>query len=162
MFVRLMLLVPLFLCLACRSDDARTVGRAGSGGTAVDPDCVPPDCETVVGVPMGTTPAPPTPPRDAQPEIPCNGEDEDLDGEDYCLGDGDLDGVPLPLDCDDADPAVNPLAAEVRCDGIDQNCDGLDDCDTDGDGALDRDDCDPADPTITIECKIPETAEPLE
>ncbi|MFZ5476381.1 MAG: MopE-related protein [Myxococcota bacterium] len=51
----------------------------------------------------------------------------DLDGDGFSLVGG---------DCDDADPAVNPDAAEVWYDLIDQNCDGLGDTDKDGDGAL--------------------------
>lgn len=55
------------------------------------------------------------------------------------LGPGQVDN---PLDCDDADPAVNPDAADP-CDGIDQDCDGRIDgddppmqvwADADGDG----------------------------
>ncbi len=57
--------------------------------------------------------------------------------------DADLDGVPASLDCDDADPAVFPVALEV-CNGVDDDCDGTTDeeavdapswyADVDGDG----------------------------
>lgn len=38
--------------------------------------------------------------------------------------DADGDGYDIESDCDDADPAVNPGAAEV-CNGVDDDCDGL-------------------------------------
>lgn len=42
-------------------------------------------------------------------------------------GDGDGDGwTPANGDCDDADPAVNPLAEDLPLDGVDQDCDGDD------------------------------------
>ena len=85
-----------------------------------------------------------------------DGIDQDCDGQDDCQyavdADGDGFGDPaLPLadcaggpgiadnllDCDDADPARNPDAAEVWYDGIDQDCDGADDYDQDGDGVDD-------------------------
>jgi hypothetical protein len=73
-------------------------------------------------------------------------------------GDGFVDGAdpgcaaaypPALLDCDDADPAVNPSADEVRCDGVDDDCraDTPDSVDGDGDGASSCDDCDDDDPT---------------
>jgi Putative metal-binding motif len=41
--------------------------------------------------------------------------------------DADLDGFPASVDCDDANPAINPAAVEA-CDGIDNNCNtGVDD-----------------------------------
>src|SRR5262245_23900780 len=87
------------------------------------------------------------------PEIPCNGVDEDGDGFDFCLGDADGDGVPAPLDCNDLDPNISPLAEEILSDCIDENCDGVDDCDRDGDGVLDAQDCAPDDPAITVQCR---------
>ncbi|MBO87277.1 MAG: hypothetical protein CL927_18165 [Deltaproteobacteria bacterium] len=39
--------------------------------------------------------------------------------------DADGDGYEAPLDCDDADPEVNPGASEVCGDGIDNDCDGV-------------------------------------
>jgi hypothetical protein len=95
----------------------------------------------------------------------CDGVDDDCDGavDDglafdtwYLDGDGDgagpdatatsacaapSGGVAVGGDCDDADPTIGPLAAEV-CDGIDQDCDGVADqgllidwyADADGDG----------------------------
>ncbi|MFQ5720541.1 MAG: MopE-related protein, partial [Acidobacteriota bacterium] len=38
--------------------------------------------------------------------------------------DCDADGVTFPADCNDADPAIHPGAAEV-CDGLDDDCNGL-------------------------------------
>jgi hypothetical protein len=38
--------------------------------------------------------------------------------------DDDDDGWPNPIDCDDADPAVNPDATETGCNTTDEDCDG--------------------------------------
>ncbi len=55
------------------------------------------------------------------------------------------------VDCDDADPEINPGADEL-CDGIDNNCDGLIEQDVDGDGYMGTgtcaDDCDDTNPEI--------------
>ena len=91
--------------------------------------------------------------------------DVDLDGRcDSYDPDADGDGVDAPADCDDADPAVFPAAAE-SCDAVDSDCDGslvdefddtdgdLDpDCtdpDDDGDADPDATDCAPLDPMIS-------------
>ena len=50
----------------------------------------------------------------------CFAGDLSCDG----LDDGDLDGWPADVDCDDAVAAINPGAEEV-CDGVDNDCDGL-------------------------------------
>jgi hypothetical protein len=58
--------------------------------------------------------------------------------------DADADGVQGPAcggpDCNDADPAINPAAAEI-CDGIDNNCDTVVDegCEPTDDDASDDD-----------------------
>lgn len=65
-------------------------------------------------------------------------KDDDNDG--YSEADG---------DCDDEQPAINPMATDLVGDGIDQNCDGADGYDDDGDGHADLtsggDDCDDTD-----------------
>jgi len=57
----------------------------------------------------------------------------------------------LKGDCDDADAAVYPGAADVWYDGVDSDCGGEDDFDADGDGfasdAYAGDDCDDAEPS---------------
>ncbi len=106
----------------------------------------------------------------------CNGKDDNCDGQLLATevdadGDGYL-ACPCPTremataahcgDCNDADPAIHPGAAEVCGNGIDENCDGRDSpcgsqcVDADGDGHFARDelscptgtDCNDADPTV--------------
>ena len=86
-----------------------------------------------------------------------DGIDQDCDGADDvcdCLatdddGDGYGDGVAcVQIDCDDADPAINPGVTEA-CDAIDNNCDGNVDegFDVDGDGwTVCEGDCADSDP----------------
>ena len=45
---------------------------------------------------------------------PCGDDDGDGYEDDFCGG----------TDCDDSDPTVHPLAAEIACDWVDNNCDG--------------------------------------
>jgi hypothetical protein len=54
------------------------------------------------------------------------------------------------LDCDDTDPAVNPLSAEVACDGADNDCDAAtpDGDDLDADGFTACEDCVDSDPAV--------------
>jgi Putative metal-binding motif/RTX calcium-binding nonapeptide repeat (4 copies) len=56
----------------------------------------------------------------------------------------DHDGVAKPEDCNDADPAIRPGAADTPNDGVDQDCDGADavDLDRDRDGVPVPLDCD--------------------
>ena len=65
--------------------------------------------------------------------------------------DVDGDGFSSPIDCDDDDPNVNPLAPEVFCNGVDDDCDPTtaDDADADGDGiSVCSGDCDDADASV--------------
>jgi hypothetical protein len=75
--------------------------------------------------------------------------DQDCSGQDAgCTVDNDCDSFPPPADCDDNDPQVSPVAAEV-CDGKDNNCnsavdEGCTPCDVDGDGHAAPGSTDPA------------------
>jgi hypothetical protein len=78
-------------------------------------------------------------------EVPVTAHiQEDADGDGYgsSLSGGE--------DCDDANPLVNPGAAETWYDGVDGDCAGDDDFDQDGDGSRSPlgggDDCDDTDP----------------
>ena len=80
----------------------------------------------------------------------CGDEvDQDCSGQDVgCTVDNDCDSFPPPADCDDGDPQVSPVAAEV-CDAKDNNCNGAIDegctpCDVDGDGHASPGSTDPA------------------
>ena len=94
-------------------------------------------------------------------DLPGDGTDGDCDGSEVCYVDADDDGfrpdtgatvtssdgdcsdsgealaIDPTGDCDDANPGVNPGAADAAGDGLDANCDGADSCyvDADGDGA---------------------------
>jgi hypothetical protein len=56
--------------------------------------------------------------------VPDNGIDEDCSGVDAVNADRDRDGTPRPQDCNDADAAVRPGAAERLGNDADENCDG--------------------------------------
>ncbi|MCB9761452.1 MAG: FG-GAP repeat protein [Alphaproteobacteria bacterium] len=104
--------------------------------------------------------------------VACGDKEADDSVDSASATDLDGDGFSTPVDCDDGDPAVNPLAVEV-CDGVDQDCDSSVDegvlidifADVDGDGfgdpatatqacgttegrVLDHTDCDDADATV--------------
>jgi len=82
----------------------------------------------------------------------CGGSCSCLGGDKVCIeniceSDGDGDGVPKTLDCDDTDPLVYPGAEELFYDGKNNDCDDSTlDGDADGDGAIctcmGGDDCD--------------------
>ena len=83
--------------------------------------------------------------------------DKDADGTDTSdetggsADDGDGDGIPTALDCDDTDASTYPGATEL-CDDIDNDCDGVVDegYDSDGDGVKTcQGDCVDSDPSIS-------------
>lgn len=66
-------------------------------------------------------------------EIPCDGIDQDCDGQDATStedldGDGWIGGECGP-DCDDEDPDIHPEATEIEHNGVDEDCDGYVDWD---------------------------------
>jgi len=97
--------------------------------------------------------------RPSGTEVPGDGIDQTCNGRELCFVDADKDGARTNAvsestnlacaqaegralasalaDCDDASPAVKPLAPEITADGIDQDCDGWELCyaDVDRDGA---------------------------
>lgn len=75
---------------------------------------------------------------------PCAASAAEID----CVTDDDGDGVVARFDCDDTDPRVSPLSADIYCDGRDQNCNGFDECDADHDGILSVSDCDDDDTRV--------------
>jgi hypothetical protein len=64
--------------------------------------------------------------------------------------DNDGDGFNQRSDCDDGNPAINPIAADIPDNGVDENCDGVDaiNLDRDGDGFQRPADCDDNNPAI--------------
>ena len=56
---------------------------------------------------------------------PDDSVDQDCDGADAVNPDRDGDGVPRPLDCDDANRAIRPGAREIRGNRVDEDCNGI-------------------------------------
>ena len=64
--------------------------------------------------------------------------------------DFDLDGFAAPVDCNDANPGINPFATDIQDNGIDEDCVGGDSInfDRDGDGSRRPADCNDNNPFI--------------
>lgn len=73
--------------------------------------------------------------------------------------DEDGDGHFNDTDCNDADNAVHPGAADAWYDDLDSDCVGNDDHDQDADGAPLDADCDDTDPSIAVPCADPAALE---
>jgi len=83
------------------------------------------------------------------PEVQCDGVDNDCDPGTVDDTDNDGDGVSVCSgDCDDTNTQINPAMVEVLCDGLDNDCDAATsnnpDDDLDGQGVCG--DCDDTDP----------------
>lgn len=57
----------------------------------------------------------------------------DVDGDGYGDSTPSNSSVTAGTDCDDLQPAMNPVATEIPADGLDQNCDGYESCFQDAD-----------------------------
>jgi hypothetical protein len=123
----------------------------------VEGDCHP--CPTTDQTePEDTNPPTDTTPTDTGDCCPETGTGTDTTDTGCCLDtppdpldvDDDGDGLTENQgDCDDGQPAINPMATDLVGDAIDQNCDGMDGFDGDGDGHASEvsggDDCDDTD-----------------
>ncbi|MFN7146750.1 MAG: putative metal-binding motif-containing protein, partial [Myxococcota bacterium] len=174
--MRLTLLLATLLVTACNGDTPKDTGTEDTGGG--NPDMVDADSDGyLISVDCDDANAAVHPGA----EETCDGVDEDCDGTPdddagtawYVDADGDGFGTaanwtiaceaPAGMvedgsDCDDADPAYNPGAAEDDCaDPADYNCDGsVGYADADGDGFAACLECDDADgavnPSATDAC----------
>lgn len=87
-------------------------------------------------------------------EVPCNGLDENCNGNSDDRPDTDRDGSAVCDDCDDGDPERFPGNIPEKCDGLDNDCDGIvpeDELDRDADNQWACEgDCDPNDPSVYL------------